>query len=339
MISILDEFEIFNSAFSYNWSENELFNHIANFLQHFQQCLHLYCESELLDLLIIAFIDFVSVWFDDQSKFISLHDFDIAFMKAFPFNESVTILSIFISSKSFISSRQQKLKITSETSKIAKQDKFKKTSKAKQVVKSTSTFSNIDIFDSTTCNESEFELYSVIANFLQNLQQCRHQYRKSNLLNLLFKCLCDRAFEWFKTQFEFISLKRFDRVLTKAFSKAFIRRISKSSNLQLSTFDVISKSIEISSDFEITNVRAICKLCKQNFNFNKKLYEHIRSHETFKFVKNFHLSIYAVNLVCEIEKRSFASQKSHESFTKFQKSIFESAIASEAIILLKRSIL
>ena len=297
----------------------------------------------ILRVKIDRFIDNRFYWFCQYliRRSIEVHfitRFRYSFYEDIFFNEFVTILSIFISLKSFISSRQQKLKITSEISKIVKQNKFKKISKAEQIVKSTLTLSNIDIFDSTACNESEFELYNVIANFLQNFQQCRHQYRKSSLLNLLFKCLCDRASEWFKTQFEFISLKRFDRILAKAFSEASIRHTSRSSNFQLSTLDVISKSIEISSDFEITNVRAICKFCKQNFNFNKKLYEHIRSHETFKLVKNSHLSINAVNLVCEIEKKSFVSQKSHESFTKFQKSIFEFAIAFEAVTLLKRSI-
>ena len=82
-----------------------------------------------------------------------------------------------------------------------------------------------------------------------------------------------------------------------------------------------------------------CKICKQNFNFNNELYEHIRNHEALKLVKNSRLSINAVNLVCEIEKRSLASQKSHESFTRSQKSMFESAVTFEAIILLKRSTL
>ena len=192
MTSMFDEFEIFNSTFFYNWFEDELFNHIADFFQHFQQCLHLYCESELLDLLIIAFIDFVNAWFDDQFKFILLHDFDIVLTKTFSFNEFATIQSIFVLSESSTSQKQQKLKIKSEVS------KFKKTSKTEQIVKSTSTFQNIDIFDSTTYNESEFELYSEVANFLQHFQQCRYQYRKSNLLNLLSNCLCDFAFDWFK---------------------------------------------------------------------------------------------------------------------------------------------
>ena len=317
MTSIFDRFEIFNSTFSYDWFEDELFNQIANFLQHFQQCLHLYCESKLLDLLIIVLADFVNAWFDDQSKFISLHDFDIVLTKTFSSSKSVMI--------------QSTLKF--EVS------KFKKTSKTEQIVKSTSTLQNIDIFDSTlTFDEFEFDLYKEVASFLQYLQQCQHLYRKSDLLNLLSKCLCDFAFEWFKTQSEFISLKRFNRVLTKAFSKTFLRRVSsRNSNLQINTLDDISESMKNASNQQIVQMN--CKICKQNFNFNEKLYEHIRKHEALKLVKNSSLSINAVNLVCEIEKRSFASQKSHDSFTRSQKSIFESAVAFEAVTLLKRSTL
>ena len=340
MTSIFASFDIFNSARSHQFSEERLFNQIIIFIQHFQQYQHLYCESDLLDWLKAVLYDFVSNWFDDQSKFISLHDFDIALTKTFSFSEFVTIQSTNFCSSS--SHKQQKLKITFEISKI-KRIEFKKISKAKQIVKSTSTFQNIEIFDSTlTSDELEFDLYKEAASFLQHLQQCQHLYRKSKLLNLLSKCLCDFAFEWFKIQFEFISLKRFNRVLAKAFSFAetFSRRASsKRSNLQLNTFDVISESIENSSDFEITCVRVICKLCKQNFNFNKKLYQHIRNHETSKFVKNSHLSINAINLVCEIEKKSLITHESSASFAKSQNSIFESATTFRTIILLKRSYL
>ena len=355
MTSIFDRLEIFNSAFSYDWFEDELFNQIADFLQHLQQCLHLYCESELLDLLIIALVDFVNAWFDDQSKFIFLREFDIVLTSAFSsfifstlfssslsISASESICEIFEKSTNSCSSsqkrvmnacKQQELKIKFEVS------KFKKVSKAKQTVKSTSTLQNIDIFDSTTCNESEFELYSEVAKFLQHLQQRRHQYRKSDLLKLLSKCLCDLASEWFKTQFEFISLKRFNRVLAKAFSSAetSLRRVSsRSSNLQLCTLVAISKSMKNASNQQV--VQMICKICKQSFNFNKKLYEHIRNHEALKLVKNSSLSINAVNLVCEIEKKSFVTHVSSASSARSQNSIFESATAFKSVILLKRSI-
>ena len=76
-------------------------------------------------------------------------------------------------------------------------------------------------------------------------------------------------------------------------------------NLSIATLKIVSESLKNASNQEVICVRVICKLCKQSFNFNKKLYEHICKHEALKFVKNSHFSINAVNLVCEIEKTSF----------------------------------
>ena len=116
----------------------------------------------------------------NQSNFIFLREFDIVLTNAFfsfvfntMFNSNFSIFAfesiceIFEKSTkscSSFSQKQHELKIKSEIS------KFKKILKTEQIVKSISTFQNIDIFDSTTCNESKFELYNVIANFLQNFQ-------------------------------------------------------------------------------------------------------------------------------------------------------------------------
>ena len=59
----------------------------------------------------VILYDFVDVWFENQSKFISLHDFDIVLTKAFSFNEFVMIQSILISSESSILSAQKYQKI------------------------------------------------------------------------------------------------------------------------------------------------------------------------------------------------------------------------------------
>ena len=102
-----------------------------------------------------------------------------------------------ILAKAFSSQEQRELKsiiqkrAKRKVRKIAERVELKIIKTAKQ----TSKFQSIDIFDSTACDESKFELYNEIANFLQNLQQCQHQYRKSNLLNLLSKCFCDFASE------------------------------------------------------------------------------------------------------------------------------------------------
>ena len=98
--------------------------------------------------------------------------------------------------KTFFSQKQRKLKaiIQKRTKRIVRKI-AKRTELNTITVKSTSKFHDIDTFDSSVCNESNFEQYSEIANFLQHFEQCQHLYRKSNLLNLLSKCLCDFASE------------------------------------------------------------------------------------------------------------------------------------------------
>ena len=66
-----------------------------------------------------------------------------------------------------------------------------------EVVKSTSTFVNIDIFDSTLIRDIEkFDLYNKVIDFLKHLQQIQHQdlYRESDVLDLLLKCVRNSAF-------------------------------------------------------------------------------------------------------------------------------------------------
>ena len=313
---LLRDIDLFDSSLKHNDSNLRQFNKISNFLRNLQHCQHLYRyrKTHLLLFLFNCLNDSIFKWLQKQSHFDNLHIF------------STTLTNVF-------SSQQQRRK-----TRARKRANRKVAKKIVENAKSTSKLQNIDIFDSTSCNESKFELYSEIANFLQSLQQCQHQYRKSDLLNLLSKCLCDFAFEWFKTQSEFISLKRINRTLAKTFSKVSLRRVSsRSSNLQLCTLVAISKSMKNASNQQV--VQTICKLCKQSFNFNEKLYEHIRNHEALKFVKNSHLSNNAVNSICEIEKKSSITHVSSASFAKSQNSIFESATAFKSVTLLKRSIL
>ena len=66
-----------------------------------------------------------------------------------------------------------------------------------EIAKFISTFRDIDIFDSTLiCDIQKFDLYSQVTDFLQHFerQQNQHQYRKSNVLVLLFKCFREFAF-------------------------------------------------------------------------------------------------------------------------------------------------
>ena len=244
--------DLFDSSLKHNVSNLRHFNETSNFLRNLKHCQHLYRyrKTHLLLFLLNCLNDSIFKWLQKQSHFDSLYIFSTALTIVF-------------------SSQQQRKK-----ARIRKQVDRKVAKKTVEDAKSTSKLQNIDIFDSTACDESEFELYNEVVDFLQNLQQCQHHYLKSDLLNLLSKCFCDFAFEWFKFQSKFTSLKRFNTTLSKAFSSAetsLRHASSRTSNFQLCTLVTISESTESVSNSEITCVRMICKLCKQNFNFNKKL--------------------------------------------------------------------
>ncbi|KAG7008977.1 hypothetical protein G7Y79_00003g008450 [Physcia stellaris] len=75
---------------------------------------------------------------------------------------------------------------------------------------------DIGIFDPTLiCDIQEFDLYSKVTGFLQHLerQQSQHQYRKSDVLALLPKCLRGPAFAWFNSQSSFTTIQDFGRDL------------------------------------------------------------------------------------------------------------------------------
>ena len=319
------DIDLFNSSLSCSDSKIRQFNDVTSFLRNLEHCqkLYRYRRTKLLEYMLWALNDFVWEWFKKQSHFNSLSRFEMILTKAFSSQKQRELKSI----------AQKRAK--RKARKIAKRIELKIIKKTKQ----TSKFQDIDIFDSALTNDTlEFELYSEIALFLQHFERCQHLYRTSDLLNLLSKCLCDFASEWFKTQSEFILLKRFNKILAKAFffaKTSFKRVASRESNFQLCTFVAISTQMKNASNQKI--IQMICKRCKKNLNFNEKLYEHIRNHEILKLVKNSFLSINAANLVCEIEKKSFVTHVSFVSLAKFQKSIFEFAIALEAVILLKRS--
>ncbi|KAG6986437.1 hypothetical protein G7Y79_00085g101090 [Physcia stellaris] len=297
------DIDLFNPSLSCPDSETRQFNDVTSFLRNLEHCqgLYRYRRTKLLEYMLWALNDPAWEWFKKQSHFNSLPRFDMALTKAFPSQEQRELKSI--------------------AQKRAKRKARKATKRTEleiiETAKKTPKLQDIGTFDPSACNEPEFGQYSEATDFLQHLEQCQHLYRKSDLLNLLPKCLCDSAAEWLKLQSEFTSLKRFNKALTKAFPPAEIssrRAPSRSSNLQLSTLDVISESIENLSDYEATRARVICKLCKQSFNSNRELYEHIRNHEALKPAKDSHLSINAANLVCETKEKPSATHVSPASF-------------------------
>ena len=222
MISIFKNLDIFNSKYFYFDSEKKIFCEIANFFQHFQQCLHLFCELNLLNRMKTILYDFVNTWFENQSNFIFLRKFDITLTNAFfssvfntTFNSNFRIFTleflceIFEKSTnfcSFVSQKQQKLKATI-FSLFFNFDFY-------------DLFRDIDLFDSSLKHSnSNLKHFNEISNFLRNFEHCQHlyRYRKTHLLLFLFNCFNDSIFKWFQKQLHFDFLHIFSTALTNVF--------------------------------------------------------------------------------------------------------------------------
>ena len=169
-----------------------------------------------------------------------------------------------------------------------------------EAARSISTSRDIDIFDSTLiCDIQKFELYSHVTDFLQHLEQCQHQYRKSDVLDLLFKCFRDSAFAWYKTQSDFIFLQNFDKSLVNAFFISIEpEAIQSTSSISSSTSSQYHLCVECFAPFssmtrflehikQVSCSKVICKHCEQSFNFKNKFHDHIREHHAQKFVTSF----------------------------------------------------
>ena len=201
-----------------------------------------------------------------------------------------------------------------KTSEVIKRAKLK----VIEVAKSTSTLVNIDIFDSTLMRDiEEFDLYSKMLKYLQHLQQIQHQYRKSDVLDLLFKCLRNSAFKWFNSQSSFIIIQNFDKDLICAFftisleftSKSFISsHVSHSSpqyHLCVECFAQFSSMIRLLEHIkQVSCSKVICKHCEQDFNFKNKLHEHIREQHTQKSNINSNLRFSSSEFTYKIKKKS-----------------------------------
>ena len=380
-------FDLFDSRLTQNDSDLKVFCEVTDILQQLRQLQHQHRESNLFDLLHDCFHDSVLDWFKNQSKFISVHHFDITFTKAFFSKSSVSqkqqmlkistpdrcqwcqldyetwnshrlqysscvaqnqqayefVLQFFeehasqiiekssitISSVSFAASASQKQQ-QSNVLKIAKKIKFNaiknakrvksKALKAEETAKSTSTFQDIDIFDSIlTCDDRRF---SESEEFLQHLQQCQHQYRKSDLFTLLLACLWGVAFDiWFDKQ-------------------TIMKSTSLTGWIDILRVDFANVSFAKS---KVNWLNIICMRCDSNFHFKEKLREHVREQHAKKFVNSSFLSINTVKSVCEARKNSVVTCSSDSSIsqesetsTATSKQIFESMIF-EAVTSSKNS--
>ena len=208
-----------------------------------------------------------------------------------------------------------------------------------EVAKSTSTSRDIDIFDSTLiCDIQKFQLYNQVTSFLQHFEQRRHQYRKSNILNLLFECLRDFAFAWFKTQSTFIFEFAFNTILINTFliSIKFETILSTSSIvLNISSSSQYHSCVECFAQFfsiirflehikQVSCSKVICKHCEQNFNFKNKFHEHIREQHIQKSNIKSNLRFLTSDFTYKIKKKSaiICSSVSLASFILFATSKF-----------------
>ena len=227
--------------------------------------------------------------------------------------ENLTVFAL------IISFAQQK----SNVLKIAKKIKFNaiknvkriksKILKAEKIAKSTSTFQNIDIFDSIlTCENRQFNEF---VKFLQHLQQCQSLYRKSNLFMLLFICLWNFAFDiWFvkQTIMKSTSLNKWIEILRIDFANVSFVKIQK----------------------------IICMRCDSSFDFKKKFRQHVRNQHAKKRISNSNFMINAIKSTCEIVEKStvidlfdsFALQKSLVFFVTSRKHVSKFEIVFETII-------
>ena len=218
--------------------------------------------------------------------------------------ESSTVFALIISSISSEHQKQQKSQ-KSNALKIARKIKFNavknakrvksKALKVEQTAKSTSTFQNIDIFDSTfTCENRRF---SDFANFLRYLRQCQSLYRKSDLLMLLLICLWNSAFDiWYDKQ----------NVMCSASLNEWI--------------EILRVDFANASFAKIRILKIICMRCDSSFNFKEKLREHVREQHAKKSISCSSFSIDTIKSVYEIEKSStiikaLVTQASHILFT------------------------
>ena len=188
--------------------------------------------------------------------------------------------------------------------------------------KSTSLAANLDYFDSTLLRDiQKFNLFCEIANFVQQLRQCQHQYRKSDLLTLLIECFRDSALIWYKLQSE----KKKSEIVKKNLSEwlevliiAFSAKSLSESSIQISTsasrpssqyhsclncFAFFSSLTRLLQHNQSICKKVVCKQCDEAFESNNKFHEHVRQHHAAK------------KIIKIASRRSFNREKDKSSTT------------------------
>ena len=178
---------------------------------------------------------------------------------------------------------------------------------------------DIEYFDSTLlCDIQKFDLFCEIANFVQQLRQCQHQYRESNLLTLLIECFRDSALIWYKKQSEIVkkNLSEWLEVLITTFSakslsefevfasNSSVSRLSSQYHFCLNCFASFSSLTRLLQHTqEIVCKKVVCKHCEKIFDSKNKLHEYLRQHHTTK------------KIVKVVSRRSFNRERDKISST------------------------
>ena len=144
--------------------------------------------------------------------------------------------------------------------------------KQKGNTQTTPTPIDIRTFDPTLMRDIEdFGLDSRVVGFLQHLQWIQHQYRESDVLAPLSKCLRGSAFAWFKDQ-TFTIIRDLGKGLARAFPTTSLEPIAQPPTLRpppqhysgaecFAQFSLMSRLLEQMRQ-ETACSKAICKYCE-----------------------------------------------------------------------------
>ena len=366
-------FDLFNSTVIDDDSKWNIFSKFTNILQRFQQLQFLHRESNLLNLLHDCLMNFVLNWFKNQSKFISLHDFDIVFTKIFSSNESATNSTTSRKQQKFensISDRCQWCQLIYETWNSHRFQYFSCDAQNQQAYEFALQFLEEytnEIVEQQKANALKIAKKTKI-NAIKNVKRVKSKALKAektaksistiqniDIFDSIFTCE-DRQFSEFAKFLQYFQqcqhLYRESDLLmllliclwSSAFDIWFDRQtIMKSTSLS-EWIDILRVDFANVSFSRIKIANVICMRCNSNFNFKEKFREHVREQHVKKSINCSSFSIDTVKSICETMKKStiidssasFVSQKFDISIAT-SKQKFESVMISETIHSSKES--
>ena len=326
--STIQNIDIFDSIFIY---ENRRFSEFARFLQHFQQCQHLYRESDLLMLLLICFWNSVfDIWFDRQT-----------IMKSTSLNEWIDILRVDFANASFTKIKIANIICMRCDSNFNFKKKFREHVREQHAKKSvnSSSFSFNTVKSICEVKENSIVTCSSDSSISQK-SEISIATSKQIFHSRIFETVISSKYSHFTSSASEIV---FELIKNTSIQCSFIS--SKSSSFQ--TFEskhhelAIQKSEEKSSLLTISSDKLVCEMMKkstiidssvsQKFDISiatsKQKFESDIIFETIISSENSHFSFNASEIVSKSIKNmstqcSTISKKSFILFSTFKKSCF-----------------